>query len=434
MGNFIYQQLYKEDKFQEVFQGLKDQALKNPIGLNPWDFYFFSASAIEIKAKEMTYEMIEKYLNAKEGTNDQTFYQIALDRIEGLVFKLFKADLDKLTEYSTQQIRSLFQSFQTKIQNLKKRKKSIPNYFYLEISLIEFLKIYLKNEIEFELDKPLLELLNNFDYTYFSSENFTSKNPKNQKDIVHASKQEKFFLLKAKLLIKLKRYQEGIDIIKIAFSKIGSFHESIDISLKRLQAKACLALGDQTQAIHLLNDLIVQKPEWYIYQEIGDAYAQSNQKDLALMYFIKAYFVYIPEMTSKVNLIHKLASAFTSINVDLSLTLYLQEIQLRKSKDWPISDELNAKTTTSPKIVLNDIETTLLDYLYSKNKPQSGTVIKILPNGKSGFIDQHFFSFKSFVGHPSKIKVGVKVDFISSISKDKLGKESKEAIHIRLSK
>jgi hypothetical protein len=46
MGNFIYQQLYKEDKFNEVFQGLKDQVLKNPNSVNPWDFYFFSASGI----------------------------------------------------------------------------------------------------------------------------------------------------------------------------------------------------------------------------------------------------------------------------------------------------------------------------------------------------------------------------------------------------
>jgi hypothetical protein len=116
------------------------------------------------------------------------------------------------------------------------------------------------------------------------------------------------------------------------------------------------------------------------------------------------------------------------------LTLYLQEIQLRKSKDWPISEELSAKTVNPPKILLKDLETHLLDYLYSMNQPQTGTVIKILPNGKSGFIDQHYFSFKSFIGHPSKIKVGVKVDYLSSESKDKSGKQSKEAIHIRLSK
>jgi tetratricopeptide (TPR) repeat protein len=434
MGNFIYQQLYKEDKFNEVFQGLKDQVLKSPNSVNPWDFYFFSASGIEIKAREITYHMIESYLNAKEGTDDQTIYQKALDRIEGLVFKLFKADLDKLTEFNTQQIRLLFQSFQAGINQVKRRKNSIPYYFYLDISMIEFLKVYLKNETNLDLDKPLFELVNSFDYSYFSSENFTSKNPKNQKDIVHASKQEKFFFLKAKLLMKLNRYQESIDYIKIAFSKVSSFHESIDISLKRLQAKAHLALGEYTQSIQLLNDLIIQKPEWYIYQEIGDAYAQANQKDLALMYFIKAYLIYIPEMSSKVNLIHRLGNAFTAINPDLSLTLYLQEIQLRKSKDWPISEELSAKTVNPPKILLKDLETHLLDYLYSKNQPQTGTVITILPNGKSGFIDQHYFSFKSFIGHPSKIKVGVKVDYLSSESKDKSGKQSKEAIHIRLSK
>ena len=434
MGNFIYQQLYKEDKFQEVFLGLKDQVLKNPSSLNPWDFYFFSASGIEIQAKEISYDMIQKYLNAKEGTDDHTTYQKALERIEGLVFKIFKSDLDKITDFNTQQIRLLFQSIQTGINQVKKRKKTIPYYFYLDFTLIEFLKVYLKNETELDLDKPLLELVNMFDYTYFSSENFTSKNPKNQKDIVHASKQEKFFFLKAKLLVKLKRYQEGIDFIKLAFSKITAFHESIDISLRRLQAKASLALGDHAQSIQLLNDLIIEKPEWYIYQEMGDAYAQSNQKDMALMYFIKAYFIYIPEMSSKVNLIHKLGNAFSSIHPDLSLALYLQEIQLRKSKDWPISEELNAKTINPPKLLLNDIETTLLDYLYSKNNPQTGTVIKILPNGKSGFIDQHYFSFKSFVGHPSKIKVGVKVVYLSSDSKDKSGKQSKEAIHIRLSK
>ncbi|MDR3292127.1 MAG: cold shock domain-containing protein [Methanobrevibacter sp.] len=100
--------------------------------------------------------------------------------------------------------------------------------------------------------------------------------------------------------------------------------------------------------------------------------------------------------------------------------------QIRKNNKWNIDEEeierlKNLNIDTEKTLRSNDLEKILRKFweeLKFKNKKlYSGTVVKILPNGKAGFIKEQinnnsfYFRINSFKGNRNSLKEGLNVSF-----------------------
>jgi len=425
--------LFKEKKFDEILKSLHISSLDEALKLSPWNFYYFVEAAIATNLNILKLKWIKDFLKNVTLTAGEKSAIKVKNAIENQLFKLIRRQLSD-ESMSPNLYQLIFEQILECVRMVKPKDDKTPYLFFLDLVVIEFCQRYLKEKPSVLLDQPLLNLIDELGDTYFSSETFTSVNPKNNQPIIHASRQEKFFVIKTALLFKLKEYPKVIEVVNQAFSTIKEFHETYDFSLKRNQAKAYRELSQIDQAVQIYLSLLSQKNEWYFHDELAEVYLKNNQLKEALISYIKAYLIYLPEMSVKVNLIHRMAKVISKDHPELGLSLYHHEAILRKSKSWPISDELAHLTATPPTYNPQELPRLLLNTLYTMSGSEKGTVTKLLPNGKSGFIDQYFFHVKQFIGHPSKVKVGLKVEFVKTTGKDKHGNPSKEAIYIRESK
>lgn len=425
--------LFKEKKFNEILTLLNLSSSEEAMELSTWDFYYFVEAALATNLSILKLKLIKEYLKTIKVSSEEKSPSKVKNAIENQLFKVIRRQLSG-EKISANLFQLVFEQILECIRMVKPKDSNTPYLFFLDLVVIEFCQRYLKEKPLILLDRPILNLIDELGHTYFSSETFTSVNPKNNQPIIHASRQEKFFVIKTALLFKLKEYNNVIDGVNQAFTTIKEFHETYDFSLKRNQAKAYRELNQTDQAIQIYLSLLSQKNEWYLHDELAEVFLKNNQLKEALICYIKAYLIYLPDMSVKVSLMHRMAKAISKDYPELGIALYHHEASLRKTKSWPISDELAKLTVPPAKYNTQELPNLLLTTLYTMTGSEKGTITKLLPNGKSGFVDQYFFHIKQFVGHPSKVKVGLKVEFVKMTGKDKHGNPSKEAIYIRESK
>ena len=101
-----------------------------------------------------------------------------------------------------------------------------------------------------------------------------------QKEI--PSEKEKWYSIKAKVLEKLGRYKDCIDLCEIALTDIDGFHYSGDIWLKRRIALCKDKLGRKDEAAEGLELILQQRKEWFIQHELARIYYELGKNDKAL--------------------------------------------------------------------------------------------------------------------------------------------------------
>lgn len=427
--NYDLNSLFKDKKYKEILNLLNVTDYEAGLNLSPWDFYYFSESAINTDQAFFKIKWVKDYLTKLYKNNTPGSLLKVTNAIENSLFKILRKQLNQDT-ISVKLYGLLINQTIECVNLVRKANTALEYYFFLEILLIELGSRYLKDKSNVDLLPELLKLFTLFDSNYFTIQTFTSKNPKNNKDVVHASKREKFFVIMTTIYFRMKMYNDVIQLVEKAFLSISEFHESNDYTLKRYQAKAYVESNRIDEAIQIYLNLISQKKDWYLYHELAEIYVLSDNVKEAKIHFIKGFLSYLPDMTVKVNLIHKMAAILRKEDENLANDLLQYEVDLRTSKNWPIKEPLvNLKPSSSP-ITFQALVGRLVAHLYSLTGSKKGTVKTILPNGKSGFIDDHFFQFRNFLGSPNKIKLGLEVEYISVDSTDRHGKPSKEAIYI----
>jgi len=262
-----------------------------------------------------------------------------------------------------------------------------------------------------------------------------------------ASDFENYYSYLATLLYKERKFQESIEVSKFALANIQQLHYDNNIWFKRRIALCYIELGDLSQGEEILKSLDTGKGDkWFIESDISLIYFEQNDYKKALLYALKAAKNFGDDLM-KINLYVHLARIFFKLQKPDQAKVHAElVIAIKQANDARIDLELQKlityfKLDNTQRFDLRnkkkEAEKIWDEYLFEGQEKLTGTINKILPNGKAGFIKQdnssetYYFNFSSVKAKKQDIKEGKSVKFFLKNSFDKKkNKESKEAIEI----
>jgi hypothetical protein len=275
-----------------------------------------------------------------------------------------------------------------------------------------------------------------------SKEVYTIPGQNGKRDMELASEQEEWFSWKIKYLLHTAQWQPCIDMINLALSTINKWHYSNDIWFLRKKAAALHALGSTREALSLMEQLLLKKKEWFFEADLGHMKQDPAEK---VVHFAKA--MAMPgDDEKKVGMLQALSQCLLQLQKQEEAgKVALYEVALRNHAGWKIPAE-SEKVLEQAGLTPGKIEppahyraavlAVCRTYLPSKAR---GTIIKILPDGKSGFIqpigkgEKLYYRNKNSLCKPWLLKEGVAVLYNAQKSYDKKKqKESWEAVEIEL--
>jgi tetratricopeptide (TPR) repeat protein len=290
----------------------------------------------------------------------------------------------------------------------------------------------------------IIEWTSKLDVSNLSIEKYSHTLP-NGKNILLPSPKEKWYSKKTKALEKNEKYAECLKLTSEALQIFG-----MDIWLTRRKAICLGKTGKPDEAIKMLKDLIVQKPEWFIYKDIADLYYMKNDLINALKYAYESSFHAIrnPKQENLWELYFTISQILKKQNSsDLAKKYCLLSGLLRLEQQWKIPQELQQyasqlgvkyESTTKSTDIIRELSKDWISNKYSDAEKQNGFIKNLLGTGKSGFISSdngkdYFFMIKNFNGKQDFCKPNAKVSFFTEMSFDKKkNQESEIAVNISL--
>ena len=223
---------------------------------------------------------------------------------------------------------------------------------------------------------------------------FTDKRGKN-KEI--ASDLEKYYMYKIQINFFLGNYSDCIHTIEEAFRKLNNLHYSNRLWFERRMAQSMAKLNQTDEAIKKYKKIIQTKQDWFLLGELGEIYLQTKDYDNAKKYLLKAALTR-GDFDKKVNLFKTIAYLYDEINnrefyEKLMKTVYA----IRNKNNWKIPAYLEQFVTHKDYNTIKNETLSLLQDEYETIEPyHKGTISKILPHGKAGFIRSNNNKFYYF--------------------------------------
>jgi tetratricopeptide (TPR) repeat protein len=423
----------KANRFEEAVI-LYETAYNDPnIILNNWDIWGYVHSLRKTGHLEKSIELSEKHI---------VEYPEFSNLKNNLVWAHFDKSIRKFdshkvseTEHALERIYSL--QGQVEITD----ESTIPCPF--TVGAFKVLKAYKKpnfntSKIRYWLDKLDPLKLSKKEQTTVSEDT---------KERKLASDFENYYSYLATLLYKERKFQESIEVSEFALANIQKLHYDNNIWFKRRIALCYIELGDLSKGEEILKSLDTGKGDkWFIESDISLIYFEQNDYEKALRYALKAA-KNLGDDLMKINLYVHLARIFFKLQKPAEAKVHAELIiAIKQANDARIDLELQKlityfKLDISQRFDLRnkkrEAEKIWDEYLFEGQEKLTGTINKILPNGKAGFIKQdssretYYFNFSSVKARKQDIKEGKSVKFFLKNSFDKKkNKESKEAIEI----
>jgi len=322
------------------------------------------------------------------------------------------------------------------ITNIVKQSEYTP-YEMIVWKIISFYKhgnVFNADKVNYWLDKLDVLLLSEEPFQYTDDNKFIREG---------ASRKEEWFALKCKALMKMKKYQECLEVCDVALSSIKKYHYNNDIWIKSRKAYCYGQFGDKVVAIRILEELLTVREHWSIYEMIFDLKLLLNERKEALGYAYSAALTK-DSPSLKINLYIKMGAVLEELNLnEEALWHYRFSKMIRLESKWNVPIEIEQSITRIEKRVCSPND----ECLYNKLKqfwvneklllsPRfSGIILSLLPHGKAGFIkcenNSYYFTASSIMNKYNKIFPNISVTFslIDSYDKKK-NVHTKQAVDI----
>ena len=250
-----------------------------------------------------------------------------------------------------------------------------------------------------------------------------------------ASDKENWFAFKSKALMKLGRFQECFEVSKIALDSFETFHYSNDVWFARRIALSKMNLGNTSDAITELEQILRRKKEWFIQKELAVLYYQNGNPDKAFRYAIAA-ITNFGDLEYKVDLLFLLGELLNEKQYnDLAFKHFSLSQLIRIKEGWKIPSKLTTallqfEMATIPMEKFQELKSELKRYWATFNGQQNnpnekinqlitGKIDKILHNdekGADGFIRFNgrksiYFRVNATDEIIKKLNLGLEVDF-----------------------
>jgi tetratricopeptide (TPR) repeat protein len=274
-----------------------------------------------------------------------------------------------------------------------------------------------------------------------------------KKEMGLASNKEDWYAAKAKALFETHRYQECYEISKQALDLFEVFHYSNDIWFARRIALCKKNLGNSTDAIAELQQVLKRKKAWFIQKELAALYHEVGDNNKAFKFAIDAINNF-GDLEYKVGLLMLLGELLKEKQEnDLAFKHFSLSSLLRIKEEWSIPPELRFafsqfQNAPIPIEKLQDLKSELKQYWntfipkpkspgQSPNQHLSGKISIILHNNERGVYGKIKFDGNKlvyFIVNANeeiipKLKVGLEVEFkLIPASSDK----KEKAIHLKI--
>jgi tetratricopeptide (TPR) repeat protein len=252
---------------------------------------------------------------------------------------------------------------------------------------------------------------------------------KGQKKLMElASDKENWFAYKSKALMKLNMFQECFEVSSQALDLFDVFHYSNDVWFARRVALSKKNLGNVTEAISELEQVLRKKKEWFIQKELASLYKETGDIEKSFNYAISAINNF-GDLEYKVDLLYLLGEIFTQKqDDDMAFKHFALSQLIRLNEGWSVPPKLQAALLPFERSALTVYQTQELKSELKKywnsfktenniprqntNQRQAGKIDRILHNNENG-ID----GFIRFDGNKSiYFRVNTTEDILKQIS------------------
>lgn len=257
---------------------------------------------------------------------------------------------------------------------------------------------------------------------------------------------EQYIMLYSKCLLEAELYDKCVEFCKQALQTSQHISSANRIWLSRRLALSLHKTGDAQKAQSIYQIISAQKPEWYIFFEYAKIQHSLEDKKDALAKAAKAA-VMRGELEMKIHLFSFLSSELFSQGYYSEATKCLAlTAAIRSHNSWKIDQQLLSELSRynlsiqklpHPKEIFEELKDFLTKLSYADHPEVKGSVSRILPHGKAGFIksanDSYYFKMSDLRFPKHMLKDGTKLCFHLEKSFDpKKGIESHIAVNIRL--
>ncbi len=211
-----------------------------------------------------------------------------------------------------------------------------------------------------------------------------------------ASDKENWFAYKSKALIKLGLFQECYEVSKKALETFDVFHYSNDSWFARRIALSKKGLGNSSDAITELHQVLKKKKEWFIQKELAVLYKEAGDTEKAFTYAIAAINNF-GDLEYKIELLFLLGELLKlKQESDLAFKHFSLSQLIRIKEGWNIPSKLQSALSQFDNPVISiekfqELKAELKKYWSSFNIPPENTkqvhvgkINQILHNNEKG--------------------------------------------------
>ena len=227
-----------------------------------------------------------------------------------------------------------------------------------------------------------------------------------KKSMELASNKENWYAFKTKSLFETQQYQECFELSKKGLELFEKLHYSNEVWFARRIALSKKHLGNSTDALNELLEILKRKKEWFIQNEIATIYMENGDLDKSFKYAIEAVNNF-GDLEFKVKLLDLIAEILDKKGEkELAFKHYMFSKILRQVEQWNVPHGIDSALNYLgyPQIPINELPTlkhelknywnTLkpqkMEQKGNNNLKQIGKIEKILHNdevkGADGFI------------------------------------------------
>lgn len=261
-----------------------------------------------------------------------------------------------------------------------------------------------------------------------------------------ASDREKWYSVVCKALFETKQFEACIARTQEALAQFQRLHYGNDVWFERLIARSEAELGQPDAAIGRYLRLLSRKPDAFLRDELAHLYALQGQNDLALRYAGEAALA-PGEMEMKVKLFDLLARLLHEKGETDAARAHVElEISLRQRAGYKISSDVHARAgefgidlghVSEPDTLTRSLRPLWESLKFQGQTRREGRVLKLLPNGKAGFLQDDngasfYFQLRQFRGKAAHVKPELRVSFYVEDSFDPVKQRKSEvAVDVR---
>lgn len=257
------------------------------------------------------------------------------------------------------------------------------------------------------------------------------------REVTMASNREKYYNWVSKSYYEVEDFDECLEISKRALEELTNFTNNSDIWFKWRIARSLREIGEYDEAIACLKDIFKTKKDWYIQWELAENYFFNGDNEKSLEYAISAALSR-GDSDKKIKLYSLLEDLLEDDYPEIALKHSYLIYSIRLHNEWGIEDALEDKISSAGFDMENteywkiekELKSFWKDMKFKTQQPNYGTIKRIMPHGKTGFIkrddgEDFFFNGFEFKGDPNKYREGIKVSFYLEEGYDKKKDEVK---------